>query len=119
MAKKLSRDRKSQIRNAVRQVVIQKLEDVIAANYPASPERDYEVEFAQQWAAEIRRALPAPAAMMNAVPREPYPTDSARPGLAEIREELRRNGIPEELIDGQAKQLWHDRERAGQLGGEE
>lgn len=37
--------------------------------------------------------------------------------VEEIREQLRRAGIQEELIDGQAKQLWHDRQRAGQLGG--
>lgn len=117
MAQKLNRDRKSQIRNAVRHFVIQKLEEVITAGHPSSSERDYEVEFAKQWAAEIRRALPASVAMTNAVPCDPYPTDEYRPGLAEIREELRRAGIQEELIDGQAKQLWHDRQRAGQLGG--
>lgn len=55
----------------------------------------------------------------NAVPYNRNIADGHRPGIAEIREELRRAGIQEELIDGQAKQLWQDRQRAGQLGGAE
>jgi len=54
-----------------------------------------------------------------AVPYDRYASDSVRPGIEKIREELRRNGIPEELIDGQAKLLWHDRQRAGLIGGAE
>lgn len=48
-----------------------------------------------------------------AVPYDRYVADYRRPGIEKIREELRRNGIPEEAIDGQAKQLWEDRKRAG------
>lgn len=110
MAQKLTRAREREIREDIRQIVAGRVR-LISVGDLAGAEKEYHDQVIQELAEQIAGRPLNVAAYTREL------ADRQRPGIEKIREELRRAGIQEELIDGQAKQLWQDRQRAGQLGG--